>query len=70
LFILPSGGRVPIQAIYRNNADAEANAILDLCKLSEADVSLTEQVDFILAIAVDKVCLRTVTRALKRCNNG
>jgi len=70
LLILPTGGRVPIQAMYHNNADVEANAILDLCELARSDVSLTEQVDFVLAIAVNKAHLKAVTRALKRRNNG
>jgi hypothetical protein len=70
LLILHDGSRVPIQAMYHNNADAEANAILDLCELSRTDVSLTEQVDFVLAIAVNKAHLKAVIRALKRRNNG
>jgi hypothetical protein len=70
LLILSSGNRVPIQAMYRNNPDAEANALLDLCELAKTDVSLTEQVDFVLAVAVNKAHLKAVTRALKRRNSG
>lgn len=47
-----------------------ANALLDLCELARTDVSLTKQVDFVLATAINKAHFKALTRALKRRNNG
>lgn len=61
---------MPIQAMYRNNPDAEANALLDLCELAKTDVSLIEKINFVLSVAVNKAHLKAVTKALKRRKNG
>jgi len=70
LLILSTGDRVPIQAMYRNNPDKEANALLDLCELAQKGPDSAENVDFVLAVAVNKAHLQAVCRALKRQNNG
>lgn len=70
LLVLPSGGRIPIQACCNNQPAYEAAALLRLCKLSQLGPGDADKVDFVLAVAVNKHHRDAVERALKRQNNG
>jgi len=70
LLILPGGGRVPIQACYRNPPDYEAEVFLKLHGLTQLEAEAGDKVDFILAVAVNKGHKAALERAIKRRNEG
>jgi len=70
LLVLPSGGRIPIQACYANHPDYEAAALLRLHRLSQLGPGDADRVDFVLAIAANKHHKDALERALERENGG
>ena len=70
LLILTSGGRVPIQACYRNKPDYEAHALLKLQKLALLENHDPYKVDFVLAVAVNKRHKDAIERALRKLKEG
>jgi hypothetical protein len=70
LLVLPSGGRIPIQACYANHPDYEAAALLRLHRLSQLGPGDADKVDFVMAIAANRHHKDALERALKRENGG
>ena len=70
LLLLPSGGRIPIQACYGNQPAYEASALLQLHRLSQRGPGDADKVDFVLAVAASKHHKDAIERALKRENGG
>jgi len=70
LLLLPSGGRVPIQACCRNKPDYEADALTRLSGLAQLDPADANRVDFVITVATNKRHLGAIERALVRRNGG
>lgn len=70
LLILPSGGRVPIQACYRNQPAYEADALLRLHRLALLEPGDADRVDFVLAVCVNRRHKAALERALMGRNGG
>lgn len=70
LLILPSGGRVPIQACCRNQASYEAEAFLKLHRLTQVEIGDPDRVEFVLGVAVNKGHRAAIERAIRRENEG
>lgn len=70
LLLMPDGGRVPIQACYRNQPDYEAKRILDLHELALLDRAEPKSVEFVLVVAVNKQHRRAIERAIMSRNKG
>jgi hypothetical protein len=70
LLLLPDGGRVPIQACYRNQPNYEAEAILKLHEYALLERSDPMRVEFVLVVAVNKQRKDAIERAIKAQNKG
>jgi len=70
LLLLPSGGRVPIQACYRNQPAYEAGALLRLHRLALLEPGDPNRVDFVLCVAVNRRHKAALERALMARNGG
>jgi hypothetical protein len=70
LLLLPSGGRVPIQACYRNQPTYEADALLRLHRLALLEPGDADKVDFVLAVCANRRHKAALERALMARNGG
>jgi hypothetical protein len=70
LLLLPSGGRVPIQACYRNQPAYEAGALLRLHRLALLEPGDADKVDFVLAVCANRRHKAALERALMARNEG
>jgi hypothetical protein len=70
LLLMPDGGRVPIQACYKNQPDYEAKRILDLHELALLDRAEPKSVEFVIVVAANKQHKGAIERAIKRKSKG
>lgn len=70
LLLTPGGGRVPIQACYRNQPGDEAGALMRLHALAQLGPGDAGRVDFVIAVAANKRHKAAVQRALEERNGG
>jgi len=70
LAILPGGGRIPIQACFKNQPAYEAGVLLRLHKLALLGPGDADKVDFVLCVAVNKRHKAAIERALQERNGG
>jgi hypothetical protein len=70
LLLLPSGGRVPIQAAYQNTVAYETDALLRLHRLALLEPGDPNRVDFVLCVAVNRRHRAALERALMERNGG
>jgi hypothetical protein len=68
LVLTPSGGRVPIQACYRNQPKDEAEALMKLHDLALLDVGDADKVDCVLAVAANRRHRAAIEKALREKN--
>ena len=70
LLLMPGGGRIPIQACYRNQPGYEADALMRLHALAQLGAGDAGRVDFVIAVASNKRHKAAVQRALEEKNGG
>jgi hypothetical protein len=70
LAILPGGGRIPIQACFKNQPAYEADVLLRLHKLALLGLGDADKVDFVLAVCVNRRHKAAIERALQEKNGG
>jgi hypothetical protein len=70
LLLTPGGGRIPIQACYRNHAGDEAGALMRLHALAQLGPGDAGRVDFVIAVAANKRHKAALERALQEKNGG
>ena len=70
LLLLPSGGRVPIQACHKNTVAAEAEALVRLHRLALLEPGDADRVDFVLAVCANRRHMAALGRALMKRNGG
>jgi hypothetical protein len=70
LVLTMSGGRVPVQACYRNQPKDEAEKLMKLHDLALLDVGDPDKVDCVLAVASNRRHKAAVEKALREKNGG
>jgi len=70
LLLMPDGGRVPIQACYRNQPADEAKVILKLHEFALLDRADPMRMEFVIVVAVNKQHKGAIERAIKGQNKG